>query len=115
MDLGLVGFGFVLAFLVFVRREFKRLSNEHPSPMLQGMFAGGAVLIPIWFVQGLTDDRFTPTFAQSYFWIALGILIGCGGVFRERKKRIIKPPEPIPEYHRSTYPVRDVSKGELAT
>ena len=115
MDLGLVGFGFVLAFLLFVRREFNRLSNEHPSPMLQGMFAGGAVLIPIWFVQGLTDDRFTPTFAQSYFWIALGILIGCGGVFRERKKRITKPLEPIPEYHRSTHPVRDVSKGELAT
>lgn len=87
MDLGLVGFGFVLAFLLYVRREFLRLAREHPSPTLQGMFTGGAVLIPLWFVQGMTDDRFTPTFSQSYFWIALGILMGCGGVYKAKKKR----------------------------
>ncbi|CUI08225.1 O-antigen ligase family protein [Massilia antarctica] len=86
MDMGLVGFGFMLAFLLFVRREFIRLSKEHPVPALQGMFAGGAVLVPLWFIQGVTDDHFTPTFAQSYFWIALGILMGCGGVFRHKKK-----------------------------
>jgi len=84
MDLGLVGFGFVLAFLLLVRREFMRLAREHVSPTLQGMFAGGAVLVPLWFVQGLTDDRFTPSFSQSYFWIALGVLIGCGGLYRKR-------------------------------
>ena len=50
------------------------------------MFAGGAVLIPLWFVQGLTDDRFTPSFSQSYFWIALGVLIGCGGLYRDKKR-----------------------------
>jgi hypothetical protein len=82
MDLGLVGFGFVIAFLLFVRREFVRLSREHASKTLQGMFAGGAVMIPVWFIQGLTDDHFTPKFSQSYFWIALGILIGCGGLYR---------------------------------
>ncbi|MBC7452606.1 MAG: hypothetical protein H7335_02670 [Massilia sp.] len=83
MDLGLVGFGFVLAFLLYVRREFIRLSRQHASPTLQGMFAGGAVLVPLWFIQGLTDDHFTPSFSQSYFWIALGILIGCGGLYRQ--------------------------------
>lgn len=86
MDLGLVGFGFVLAFLLFVRREFVRLSHSHPSPALQGLFAGGAVIIPLWFVQGLSDDQFTPTFAQSYFWIALGILLGCGGLYRRKQQ-----------------------------
>ena len=85
MDLGLVGFGFVLAFLLYVRREFIRLSHQHPSPTLQGMFAGGAVLVPLWFIQGLTDDHFTPSFSQSYFWIALGILIGCGGLYRQKR------------------------------
>ena len=84
MDLGLVGFGFVLAFLLSVRREFKRFALRHPSPALQGFFAGGAVLIPLWFLQGLSDDQFTPTFSQSYFWIALGILIGCGGLYRRK-------------------------------
>ena len=83
MDLGLVGFGFVLAFLLYVRREFVRLSHQHASPTLQGLFAGGAVLVPLWFIQGLTDDHFTPSFSQSYFWIALGILIGCGGLYRK--------------------------------
>lgn len=83
MDLGLVGFGFVIAFLLFVRREFLRLAREHVSPTLAGMFSGGALLVPLWFVQGLTDDHFTPKFSQSYFWIALGILIGCGGLYRD--------------------------------
>ncbi len=92
MDLGLVGFGFVLAFLLYVRREFLRLSAQHASHTLQGMFAGGAVLIPLWFVQGLTDDRFTPTFSQSYFWIALGVLIGCGGLYRNKDPRPASPP-----------------------
>jgi hypothetical protein len=84
MDLGLVGFGFVLAFLLLVRREFARLARSHPTPALQGLFAGGAVLVPLWLVQGVTDDRFTPAFSQAYFWIALGILIGCGGLYRRR-------------------------------
>ena len=85
MDLGLLGFGAVLAFLLFARREFLRLARDHPSPTLHGLFAGGAVLVPLWFLQGLTDDHFTPTFSQSYFWIALGILIGCGGLYRVKQ------------------------------
>ncbi len=98
MDLGLIGFGFVLAFLLYVRREFLRLSREHPSPTLQGMFAGGAVLIPLWFLQGLTDDRFTPTFSQSYFWIAFGVLLGCGGVYRAARPKGSKPGKPRPVF-----------------
>ena len=91
MDLGLVGFGFVLAFLLSVRREFLRLARQHASPALQGMFAGGAVLVPLWFLQGLTDDHFTPTFSQSYFWIALGILMGCGGLYRNKPAGLRQP------------------------
>jgi hypothetical protein len=91
MDLGMVGFGFVIAFLLFVRREFLRLARTSPAPALQGLFTGGAVLIPLWLVQGVTDDHFTPSFSQSYFWIALGILIGCGGLYRTRKA---SPPVP---------------------
>lgn len=87
MDFGLIGFGFMLAFLLYVRKEFLRLAREHGSPALQGLFSGSAVTIPVWFVQGLTDDRFTPTFSQSYFWMALGILMGCGGVFRAKARK----------------------------
>jgi hypothetical protein len=98
MDLGLIGFGFVLAFLLYVRREFLRLSREHPSPRLHGMFAGGALIIPLWFLQGFTDDRFTPSYSQIYFWIALGILMGCGGLFQSARNkkapRAMRPPPP---------------------
>ncbi|MFP5390668.1 MAG: O-antigen ligase family protein [Gammaproteobacteria bacterium] len=107
MDLGLVGFGFVLAFLLFVRREFIRLSREHASPLLQGLFAGGAVCIPVWFIQGVTDDHFTPWFSQSFLWIAIGILMGCGGLYRARKKKIYTAGLPARRH--------DVMKGELAT
>jgi hypothetical protein len=84
MDLGLAGFALVLAFLLLVRRQFARLARRHPLPALRGLFGGGAVLVPLWLLQGLTDDRFTPAFSQSYFWIALGMLIGCGGLDREK-------------------------------
>ena len=87
MDMGLIGLAFVIAFLLFVRREFLRLSQSHSASMLQGFFAGGAALIPVWFLQGVTDDRFTPTPSQVYIWIAVGVLIGCGGLYHERKKR----------------------------
>ncbi len=83
MDLGLIGFGFVLAFLLSARRAFADLARRHPAPTMQGLFAGGAVLVPLWFLQGVSDDQFTPTFAQTYFWIALGILMGCGGLYRD--------------------------------
>ncbi len=102
MDLGLIGFCFVLVFLLKVRREFIRLSLTQASHTLQGMFAGGALLVPLWFVQGLTDDRFTPSFSQSYFWIALGVLMGCGGLYskahhrRDGEPRVQARPAPIP-------------------
>ncbi len=108
MDLGLIGFGFVLAFLLFVRREFVRLSREHPSASLHGLFAGGSVLIPLWFLQGLSDDQFTPTFSQTYFWIALGILIGCGGLYGNKRQVHSAPPARLDQ-------ATDVRKGELAT
>ncbi|MDM5179397.1 hypothetical protein PO883_19590 [Massilia sp. DJPM01] len=109
MDMGLIGFGFMLAFLLFVRREFLRLSREHPNASLQGMFAGGAVLIPVWFIQGFTDDMFTPTFSQSYFWILLGVLIGCGGVYRTKDRHRHREPAP---WHDKPF---DLRKDELAT
>lgn len=94
MDLGIIGLGFVLAFLFYARREFLRLARDHPSPALQGLFAGGALLVPLWMVHGLTDGLFTPAFSQSYFWIALGILIGCGGLYRGKTvaAREVAPP-----------------------
>ncbi len=80
MDLGLAGLACVLAFLWQVRREFCRLARAHPVPAMRALFAGGAALLPPWLLQGVTDDQFTPTFSQTYFWIALGLLIGCGGL-----------------------------------
>jgi hypothetical protein len=101
LDLGLIGFGFVLAFLLLVRREFLRLARQSgASVALAGTFAGGAMIVPLWFVQGLTDDRFTPVFSQTFFWIALGMLMGCGGLYkpaRQRLPRMLAPaPPPVP-------------------
>lgn len=111
LDLGLIGFGFVLAFLLYVRREFLRLSHEHGSPMLSGMFAGGAAIIPLWFFQGLTDDRFTPVYSQAFFWIALGILMGCGGVFRPAGQRRAATPLPAIKPGAPGADLTDFSKG----
>ena len=76
LDLGLVGVAVVGAFFWSVWRTFRRLSQDHVDSQWRGVFEGGIVALLCLAIQGLTDDRFTPTYAQAALWVCYGLALG---------------------------------------
>lgn len=75
-DVGLVGAAVIAWFFWRMRGLFAVLRARLSDPMLRGFFHGANACILLLLVQGLTDDRFTPTFPQTYLWLAYGIALG---------------------------------------
>jgi O-antigen ligase len=77
LDMGAVGLVLLLGFFVMQLREFRQLGRDASiAPLLQGVFQGAAVGVIVLFVQGLTDDRLTPTASQISLWFMIGMSIG---------------------------------------
>ena len=76
LDTGLIGLGVTAAFFWSMWALFRRLMRVHPDPLWQGVFEGGLVCMLILFFQGLTDDRFTPTYSQTALWLIYGLALG---------------------------------------
>lgn len=76
LDLGLLGALIVAAFFISVWRLFRRLRQEHTDPFWRGVMEGGMACLLLLLVQGLTDDRFVPTYPQSMLWIVYGLALG---------------------------------------
>jgi hypothetical protein len=76
LDFGLVGA--VVVTLVFrsMWKLFRELFTHHPDPFWQGVFEGGSVCMLVLLAQGMTGDRFVPTYAQASLWLAYGLAIG---------------------------------------
>lgn len=87
LDFGLVGAVVILVFFVFMWRLFSRLQREHPEQFWRGVFEGGKVCLLLLLVQGLTDDRFVPTYPQSILWLVFGLAIG-------KSAALMRAPEP---------------------
>lgn len=75
-DVGLLGAVIVAWFFWRMRRLFAALRARLADPLWRGFFRGASACILLLLVQGLTDDRFTPTFSQTYLWLAYGIALG---------------------------------------
>jgi O-antigen ligase len=76
LDLGLVGGVIVLFFFWSMWRLLRQLKRQHPEPFWRGLFEGGAVCLLLLLVQGVTDDRFVPTYPQWPMWIIFGLASG---------------------------------------
>jgi hypothetical protein len=76
LDLGMMGVAVVAAFFWSVWVMFRRLSKDHVDPQWRGVFEGGVVCLICLAAQGLTDDRFVPTFPQLALWICYGLALG---------------------------------------
>jgi hypothetical protein len=51
----------------------RRLAKNHADPQWRGVFEGGVVCLMCLAIQGLTDDRFVPTYPQvALYGLALG-------------------------------------------
>lgn len=76
LDLGLLGTLVVFAFFVHMWRTFSRLAQELPLPLWRDFFAGAGSCVLVLMIQGVTDDRATPTVAQSFLWLGYGAALG---------------------------------------
>lgn len=79
-DYGFILGALIAGFLIHLFRQFIRFSKEDSDLELRHLFEGAAVAMLVLAMQGISDDRFTPTVAQAPFWCAVGILIGRGGL-----------------------------------
>jgi hypothetical protein len=76
LDLGMVGVPVVAAFFWSTWTMFTRLAKNHADPLWRGFFEGGVVCLMCLAVQGLTDDRFVPTYPQVALWLCYGLALG---------------------------------------
>ncbi|SFI17591.1 O-antigen ligase family protein [Bradyrhizobium sp. Gha] len=76
LDLGIVGGAVVAAFFWSAWTMFRQLAKNHPDPLWRGIFQGGVVCLICLAVQGLTDDRFVPTYPQVALWLCYGLALG---------------------------------------
>lgn len=76
LDFGLLG---VLVMFVFYRhmwRLYGRLSQQYADSVWSDFFKGAQAGILVLLIQGVTDDRFSPTVSQVFFWLTYGLAIG---------------------------------------
>jgi O-antigen ligase len=76
LDLGVAGALVIFLFFRHMRRLFSMLMERSTEPIWRGFFRGATACILLLLVQGLTDDRFTPTFPQTFLWLAYGMALG---------------------------------------
>ncbi|CAN5768052.1 hypothetical protein BH11PSE12_BH11PSE12_33560 [soil metagenome] len=76
LDFGVLGAIVIVLFFGHIWYVFKRISRAPPEPVFGGFFKGAIACILLMMIQGVTDDRFTPTPAQTFLWLAYGIGIG---------------------------------------
>lgn len=76
LDFGFGGALIIIYFFHHMWTFFKRLGKEHEESLWRGFFQAGQVCILLVMVQGLSDDRVTPTLPQSFLWLAYGLALG---------------------------------------
>lgn len=76
LDFGLIGAILIFLFYRDMWRMFGRLAREEDDPAWRGFFRGAMACILLLMVQGVTDDRFTPTAPQIYLWLSYGLALG---------------------------------------
>jgi O-antigen ligase len=85
LDFGILGSIIIFLFFRHMWALFARIGKLHPDPLWRGFFQGGTACILLMLVQGVTDDRFTPTLPQTFLWLTYGIAVGLAA----RQKKII--------------------------
>lgn len=83
LDFGVLGSFVILFFFAHMWRLFSNLAQHPPEPIWRGFFRGAIACILLLMVQGMTDDRFTPTVPQTFLWLSYGIAMGLSAKSRE--------------------------------
>ena len=96
LDFGILGGLIVLGFFWHLWKLFGSLAAAHPVPLWRDFFQGASACVLVLLVQGITDDRFTPTVEQCYLWLAYGLALGLVTRSRRRNRDRLAPSTPIP-------------------
>lgn len=88
LDFGFGGALIIFYFYHHMWTYFRRLGKEHEESLWRGFFQAAQVCILLVAVQGLSDDRVTPTLPQSFLWLAYGLALG----IRARTDQVAPPP-----------------------
>ena len=88
LDFGFGGSLIIIYFFYHMWTCYRRLGKEHEESLWRGFFLGSQVCILLIMVQGMTDDRVTPTLPQSFIWLAYGLALG----MRARLDQVDTPP-----------------------
>ena len=87
-DYGIFLGALIAGFLIYLFRQFIRFAKEDADLEMRSLFEGAAVAMLVLALQGISDDRFTPTVAQAPLWCAIGMLIGRGGLKKTSKPKL---------------------------
>ena len=71
-----MGIAVIGAFFWSVWKTFRRLSQHHVDSQWRGVFEGGIVALLCLAIQGVSEDSFTPTYAQAALWVCYGLALG---------------------------------------
>lgn len=74
LDFGIIGSAIIFYFWWRVWSLFDQAASKMAD--WSGFFIGAKVGVFVLFLQGVTDDRFTPTASQIFIWVAIGLAIG---------------------------------------
>lgn len=97
-DYGVILGGLIAWFIWRLFCEFRRIAKQDESPLFRAFFSGATIAMLVWALQGLSDDRFTPTYAQAMIWFAVGMLLGRGG-FPPKTSRALRLAPQAPSEH----------------
>lgn len=76
LDFGLLGVIVVFLFFRHMWRLYGRLAQQYKDTVWSDFFQGAQAAILVMLIQGVTDDRFTPTSSQAFFWMSYGAALG---------------------------------------
>ena len=93
LDFGILGSLVILLFFAHMWRLFSNLAQNPPDPIWRGFFRGAIACILLLMVQGMTDDRFTPTVPQTFLWLSYGIAMGLSAQPRKSSSNDVGKPE----------------------
>jgi hypothetical protein len=77
LDMGIVGLALLCAYFWHVWKGFRRLAADMTlSPLMRGFYAGAAVGLVSFLVDGITGSSLTPGPPQAFLWLAIGMMYG---------------------------------------